>query len=418
MAAIGAAVGLGNLWRFPFQTGQHGGAAFVLLYLACVAFIGLPVLLGELAIGRQARGASAVRSILIATNDASRPKLWALAGWFGASASIFVLPIYCIIAGKILAFTALAFTGRLTSDAAYLSVESPVAASAWMTAFLVITVIIVARGLKDGIERSVSYLMPIFFLMLLILCAYALAAGDAQEALSYLFTPRFEDVRPSTVLAALGQALFSLAVGGAVMITYGALLSDAPLLGENAIVVASADTLVALTAGVMIFPFVFAFGLDPNAGMGLIFDALPKVFATLPGGNLIGGLFFSLAFVAALTSSISMLMISVTIGEDQFNLSRNRSIALFGGFALVVGVLSVASTHLAEWIDFFVGHVLLPLGALGSSLVAGWGTPQALMRRQLRELPDAIFRIWRMTVRYFAPIAISAILVSGILENL
>ncbi|MEL7488111.1 MAG: sodium-dependent transporter [Pseudomonadota bacterium] len=418
MAAIGAAVGLGNLWRFPFQTGENGGAAFVVLYLLCIVFIGFPVLLGELAIGRAAPG-SAIRSIRGLAAQSGASSLWSIGGWIGASASILVLPIYSIIAGKIMAYSAMAFAGLLTTEtttqpALY---GGSTAAVIWTTAFLGATVFIVSRGLKNGVEAAVSLLMPMFFLLLAGLSIASLIIGDAGAAAAYLFNPRWADVTAATVLAALGQALFSLAVGGAVMIAYGALLPDDERLPGAAAIIALSDTLVALIAGLMIFPIVFAHALDPAAGMGLIFEALPPVFLSLPAGQLIGGLFFTLAFVAALTSSISMLLMSSRIGEDAFSVSRSAAIALFGGGAFIVGIASTLNHDLSEIIDFAVSGVLLPLGALSSALIAGWVAPRAVMRAQTHGMTENAFLLWRFLLRYAAPTAIAAIFVFGIDET-
>ena len=418
LAAVGAAVGLGNLWRFPFQTGQNGGAAFVLIYLACVVLIGLPVLMGEFAIGRS-QGASPVKSIRQLSASTGRSGLWAIGGWLGASASILVLPIYSVVAGKIMAFSVMSFTGMFAAGEASESAiyGEGVKAAAWMTAFLLCTIVIVARGLRNGVELAVSVLMPVFFLLLVGLSATSLVVGDSAAALDYLFAPRFDEVTAETVLAALGQALFSLAVGGAVMIAYGAFLDEKIDLGGNAAIIAGADTLVALVAGLMIFPIIFAYGLDPKAGMGLIFDALPRVFLSLPFGELIGGVFFVLAFVAALTSSISMLMMAASLGRDEFGWGQGMAIAMFGGLAFVLGGMSVFNEDLSHGLDFAVGGVLLPLGAFSSALVAGWLAPREVMRAQLSTAPALAFHVWRFSVRYAAPIAIAAILIFGVDEK-
>ena len=415
MAAIGAAVGLGNLWRFPFQTGENGGAAFVILYLACVFLIGLPILLAELAIGRS-KQQTAVRAIRSLAVEAGKSPLWAIGGWVGASASALVLPIYSVIAGKIMAYSAMAFAGMLTagSTSGATLYGGAAAAVAWMTVFLGATTFIVARGLRDGVEKTVAILMPAFFVLLLALSLYALISGNTADAIDYLFSPRWSEVTGATVLAALGQAMFSLAVGGAVMITYGAFLDDKLRLTGNAALIAGADTLVALIAGLMIFPIVFAHALDPGAGMGLIFDALPQVFAGMPAGRFIGGLFFALAFVAAITSSISMLMMSSSIGQDEFGWRRGTAIWVFAGGAWVIGVASAFHAELSHGLDFLVGDVLLPLGALASSLVAGWIAPRAVMRAQTRETAEWLFQLWRLILRYAAPMAIIAIFAVGI----
>ena len=417
MAATGAAVGLGNLWRFPFQTGQNGGAAFVFLYLLCVVFIALPVLIAELAIGRGGRRAApgAIRRV---TGGGAMGTVWSAGGYVGAAASTLVLPIYSVIAGKIMAFSAMGFLGMLTEDALE-GVGAPLyagglAPSVWTALFLGATIFIVARGLRSGVEAAVSVMMPLFFVMMAGLCVFALVTGDSAAALSYLLSPRFDLVTPQTVLAALGQALFSLAVGGAVIITYGAYVDDEARLAANAGLIAGCDTAVALVAGLMIFPVVFANGLDPAAGMGLIFDALPAAFSAMPLGPVIGGAFFALAFLAALTSSIAMLLMSVSISEDDFGWPRRRAVAVFSLAALILAMVSANHAGLSAALDFTVGSILLPIGALASSLIAGWGAPRDVMRAQLVDLPEGVFALWRFAVRYLCPLAIAAIFISGL----
>ena len=381
MATIGSAVGLGNLWRFPFQTGQHGGGAFVIVYVVCVALIAYPVLTAELAIGRH-EGLSAVgsaRNLAVQSGSSSK---WQIAGWIGFLATIIVLPVYSMVAGQIMAYATMAFLGEFAGgvpDAP--SLYSGGADSfIWFTLFLALTVAIVMRGLNHGIEAVAAILMPVFFLMLAGLAIFSMATGAADRALSYLFTPRFSELTPEIVLAALGQALFSLGVGAAIIITYGSFLSKDEDIGSNAAIVAGADTLVAIVAGLMIFPIVFAHGLDPAAGMGLIFDALPAIFAAMPFGDLVGGAFFLLAFIAALTSSISILMIPRTIAIEQFGLGPRSATLLFGLLAWAIGAGMVQVDALGAWMDWTVGSVLLPLGALTAALLAGWVAPRVVMR--------------------------------------
>ncbi|MBI1393688.1 MAG: sodium-dependent transporter [Alphaproteobacteria bacterium] len=414
MATVGAAVGLGNLWRFPFQAGQNGGAAFVLIYFVCVVFIAMPVLIAELAIGRS-QGRSAIGSIRRLAGESSRSKLWTAGGWIAVSATTLVLPVYAVIAGKIMAFSALAAAGALADPAiAEPYRASPLASVLWMSLFLGVTIAVVAAGVRRGVEAAVSILMPIFFVVLAGLCSFSLMVGDAGAAVAYLATARLTDISPTIVLAALGQALFSLAVGGAVMITYGAYADRKENLCANAAVIAGADTLVALVAGLMIFPIIFGFDLDPGTGMGLIFEALPKVFLSLPGGRVIGALFFFLAFVAALTSSISMLLIAVTTAEDEFALRRTIALSAIAALAWGLGAASALIPGVSEWLDFAIGSVLLPLGALASAVIAGWVAPVAVMQRELTELPPAIFLIWLFVMRFAAPTAIALILIAGI----
>ena len=420
MAAIGSAVGLGNLWRFPFQTGQNGGSAFVFVYLLCVVLIAFPVLVAELSVGRH-KGMSAVGSTRNLAIDAGRSPRWAIAGWAGVVAAFLILTTYSVVAGQVMAYSTMSFLGEFAaapSEAAGgddLALYGSISASLWWhTIFMGITIAIVSRGLSGGIEKVVTLLMPIFFVMLAALSIYSVATGAAAEALAYLFQPNFAAIRPQTVLAALGQAFFSIGVGSAIMITYGSYLSRDEHIPNSATIIASADTLVAMVAGLMIFPVVFAFGLDPQAGMGLIFDALPGVFAGMPAGSFVGGAFFFLAFIAALTSSISLLQVVMSFVEEHTQLSRTTAAVLFGGLAWVVGAGAAHSGEFGSFIDDIVGLVALPLGGLLIAVFAGWVVPADVMRGELPHATARFFAFWRFMIRYPVPIAVSLIIISGL----
>jgi len=416
MASIGAAVGLGNLWRFPFQTGQNGGSAFVIIYIACVALIAFPIMMGEMAIGRRKR-LSAVGSTAGLAADVGRTRAWGAVGFLGLLATFLVMTTYCVIAGKVIAYAGMSFAGAFAAPVpggALALYHGSGLAIFWQSAFLGVTMIIVSAGLRGGVERLGNLLMPAFFIMLAALSAYALATGDSARALGYLFAPRFDEITPAVVLAALGQAFFSLGVGGGAMLTYGAFLDGKENIASNGAIIAGADTLVAIVAGLIIFPVVFAHGLDPAAGMSLIFEALPRVFATMPFGALIGGLFFVLAFIAALTTSISMLLIAAVFLDERLGIDRSRSVLLIGAVAWTIGASSVLAPGLAETIDFAAGNVLMPTAALLGSIFAGWIVPRAIMREELHGTGETMFRFWRFLMRYAAPIAVAAILALGI----
>lgn len=419
MAAIGSAVGLGNLWRFPFQTGQHGGSAFVFVYLICVVLVAYPILMGELSVGRH-KGLSAIGSTSQLAADAGKSRLWGVAGLVGVIGGFLILTTYSVIAGQVMAYSLMSFlgefAGRSAADAAQVAplYDGVTHALAWHSLFMAITVLVVTQGLHNGIERVVTILMPIFFVMLAGLCVYAMTTGGASEALAYLFAPRFSEITPATVLAALGQAFFSIGVGSAIMITYGSFLSRKENIASNAAVIAGSDTMVAVVSGLMIFPIVFAFGLDPAAGPDLIFGALPAVFSGMPGGVILGGLFFFLAFIAALTSSISLLMVVTSVGEEQFRMSKGAAAIGFGLAAWAIGAWSVLAPDVGPWIDFMSGSVALPLGGLLIAVLAGWVAPRAVMRGELPHASEGMFKFWRLMIRYVAPIAVFIILLLGL----
>jgi len=419
MAAIGSAVGLGNLWRFPFQTGQNGGAAFVIVYLLCVLFVAFPILMAELSVGRH-KGLSAVGSTRQLALDSGKSANWSMVGWIGVLASFAILTTYSVVAGQVMAYSLMSFMGEFAGQAVN---SAPQVASlydgathalTWHTVFIVASVAVVSAGLHGGIERVVTVLMPIFFVMLVGLSIYALSTGAAAKAISYLFAPDFSAITPLTVLAAMGQAFFSLGVGAAVMITYGSFLPKEENIGNSAGIIAGADTMVAVVAGLMIFPIIFANGLDPAAGGGLIFDALPAVFSGLPGGSFIGGLFFFLAFIAALTSAISLLLTASAVGIEQFGLSRTASAAIFGALAWTVGAATIVVTGLGNWVDFVGGSILLTTGGLLIAVFVGWIVPGKIMRDELHNTSDGLFNFWHFTVRYLAPVAVGMTLILGI----
>ena len=422
MAAIGSAVGLGNLWRFPFQAGQNGGSAFVIIYLVCVVIVAYPILIAELAIGRH-KGLSAVGSTRQLALDIGKSRNWAVVGWIGVIASFAILTTYSIIAGQVLAYAVMSISGEFAQYASNDTAQtlslyaSPTHALMWHTLFMVVTILIVSAGLHGGIERVVTVLMPIFFVMLAGLSIYALTTGAAKDAINYLFAPDFSALTPTTVLAALGQAFFSIGVGAAIMITYGSFLPKEEHIGGSAAIIAGSDTLVAIVAGLMIFPIVFAHGLDPAAGSGLIFGALPAVFAGMPAGSFIGALFFFLAFIAALTTSISILITVSAVVVEELGFSRVKAAAAVGILVWAVGATTVMISELSGWLDFLSGSVLLPFCGLLVAALAGWVVPREIMRNELSGTSKRLFRFWRILIRYVATIAIALILLLGIDEK-
>ncbi len=423
MAAIGSAVGLGNLWRFPFQAGQNGGSAFVIIYLVCVIIVAYPILIAELAIGRH-KGLSAVGSTRQLAVDIGKSRNWAIVGWVGVIASFFILTTYSIIAGQVLAYAVMSVAGEFAQHAPNDTVQSlslyagSMHALLWHTFFMIVTILIVSAGLHGGIERVVTVLMPIFFVMLAGMCVYALTTGAAKDAIRYLFSPDFSALSPTIVLAALGQAFFSIGVGAAIMITYGSFLPKQEHIGGSAAIIAGSDTMVAVVAGLMIFPIVFAYGLDPAAGPGLIFGALPAVFAGMPAGSIIGAVFFFLAFIAALTTSISILITVSAVIVEELGLDRIKSAFAVGALAWAVGAANVLISELSGWFDFLSGSVLLPLCGLLVACLAGWVVPRRIMRNELSGTSDGLFKFWRVLIRYLATVAIALILLLGIDEKI
>lgn len=422
MAAIGSSVGLGNFWRFPYVAGENGAAAFIVIYLVCVFFIALPILIAELSVGRHARR-SAVGSVQKMAFNAGAPGIWSIAGWVAMIAAVLILCFYSVVAGWVVAYVFQMAAGDFVGAA-----PEVVAASfgelvgntdrviGWHTAFMVVTVGIVSLGVAKGIERAVTILMPIFFLMLIAMVVYAAMTADMSAALAYLFTPDFSEIGPQTFLAALGQAFFSIGVGGAIMITYGSYLPRSDNLAGSSTIIAGADTLVAIVAGLAIFPFVFAFSLDTAAGPALFFQTLPSAFAQMPAGQYVGTAFFILAFIAALTSSISLLQVVVAFAEEHTDFGKTGSAIFFGVIIWLVGCGAAFSGGYFDLLDTLSGKVFLPLGGLLIALFTGWVVARSLMRHELVQTSDFVFVAWRFLIRFVAPIAVLAILAGGIAD--
>lgn len=422
MAAVGSSVGLGNFWRFPYTAGENGGGAFILIYLVCVIAIGLPVLIGELSLGRKA-GMSSVEGIQSLARKAGKTDNWGIMGWIGVFASTFIVSFYMVISAWILAFVIQAIGGQfagITAEQSGANFEKTISSQGAMMGFLLLfllaNVFIVGRGVKGGIEKAASILMPAFFIMLLGVVGFALMTGDVAKTASFLFSPDFSKVNFSTFLAALGQACFSLSIGSVLMLTYGSYLSRDTNIPRASFMIAGTDTFVAIIAGLAIFPIVFQAGLDPAGGPGLFFVSLPVAFGAVPGGDIIAMVFFSLALFAAFTSSISLFEVSVSWLEERHGVSRMGAAMGMGFILYLVGVSYIYSTGYLDFIDFVTGNVLLPLGALLVAVFIGWILPKTDMKSEIEN--EGLHKIWYLAMRYFAPIFVGIILVFGFLDGL
>lgn len=436
MAAVGAAVGLGNIWRFPYMTGTNGGGAFVLIYLAAVVLIAIPVLLSETMIGRHGHMSAPV-SMQKAAAEVGASKNWSIVGWFGVAAAFLILSFYSVIGGWVIAYVPKTISGSFVGmDAASVSADfdallaNPSAVLFWHTVFIAVTVGIVAQGIKSGLERAVSIMMPALFVMLLVIVGYAIAAGDFAAGLSFLFTPDFSKITADVILAAIGQAFFSIGVGIGIMFTYGAYLPDDIPLPRACVMIAIADTLVAVLAGLAIFPIVFANGLDPAAGPGLVFVTLPLAFGQMTGGAVIGTAFFVLLAFAALTSAISLLEVPVSWLEERSGWTRRSATLSIGAAIWVVGVGSAlstsvwsdvyvlgfterfATTGILDLVDYVTGQALLPLGGMLIAIFAGWWMKPDVLTKELG-MSSSVFKTWRFLVRFVCPVGIFWVLVSA-----
>jgi len=425
-AAVGSAVGLGNIWKFPYEAGAGGGGAFVFIYLVFVFAIGVPVMIAELSIGRRGHLSPPNAAAKVAA-ESGRSSRWSIVGWMGVIGAFLVLSFYSVIAGITLSYMVDSFSGALGGFTAEQSLQhfegktgNGLFLIGWHALFMAITIYVVARGIRGGLEKAVTVLMPALFLLLIGLVIYSLAVGDAGAAFSFLFTPSFEDLTLDTTLQALGQAFFSLSLALGAIMTYGAYVPKEVSLPKSALVIATADTLVAILAGLAIFPIVFQFGLEPGQGMGLIFMTLPIAFAQMPGGLIVGGAFFLLLGIAALTSAISLLEPLVSWLEEHKGISRRRSAAGAGLAIFLLGIGSALSfgvlADLTFWqgtildnLDFLTNNIIMPLGGLLIALFVGWMMTASAVRDEVSDLTGRSFDLFKVLITLVAPVALLAI---------
>lgn len=423
MAAVGSSVGLGNFWRFPFTAGENGGGAFIIIYLACVILFGLPVLMAEYGMGRKS-GMSAIEGIHSLARTEKKSQNWGFVGWVGSLAAFFILTFYMVISAWVIAFIPQAYSGAFNGFTAETSgtnfqeiTGNRTLILSCLAGFIAVNTIIIARGVKGGIERAATILMPLFFVLLLGIVAFALTNGDAARTVAFLLQPEFDKVTFGTFLEAVGQAFFSIGVGSCLMITYGAYLSRETNIPRSSAIVASTDTMVALIAGFAIFPIVFAFGADPAGGPSLFFVSLPIAFGSdaMPMGNLIGGAFFTLALFAALTSSISLMEVGVSWLEERQGVNRWGA-AIGVGFVLFM--IGAGYVHSGEYIDFadnVTGTIMLPLCGLLVAVFSGWVLSRDFLTSEFGN--GRVMDLWRFAVRWVVPPAIGIILIFGIADK-
>ncbi len=440
MASVGFAVGLGNIWRFPYLVGENGGSAFIFLYLLFAFGIGVPLVMAEWAIGRRSNGVnSASSSIRAVAAEAGISRHWGRVGTMAVIAAFMLLLTYTVIAGWTIDYFLLALRGTFQHIDAERSQQtfdallaSPARLAFWHTVVVVATAWINARGIRGGIERAVNLLMPTLFVSLVLMVGYAWVIGDMSAAASFLLTPDFSRITADTMLIALGQAFFSIGIAMAVMITYGSHLTRDISISQNAFIVVGADTLVAFLAGFAIFPLVFAHGLPPDTGPGLVFQTLPIAFGELPGGQIFSSLFFFLLIAAAITSCIGVFAPIQSWAEERFGWSRAKAASIAGfalwllGFASVLSFNEIADVYPLSFIpgfadktffdatDFIMANVLLPVGAFLTCILIGWRLSADALRDELGLTDGAGFRLWRILMRYVVPVAVAFVFVSSI----
>lgn len=432
-ATLGSAVGLGNIWKFPSLTGQNGGAAFVFVYMICVALIGLPVMISEFIIGRRA-GANNVGAFRKLEPSPKKP--WYLAGVIGVAAAFLIMFFYTDVAGWVYSYAFKALTGgfanvgvKQTAGVFGSFIGSPAGPLMWQWIVLIVISVIIIAGVTKGIERMTKTLLPILFVLLLICDVRALTLPGAFAGVSYLFHPDFTKITAGVILAALGLAFFKLSVGMGTMTTYGSYIGKKESLPANAIKVALADTLVSLLAGLAIFPAVFAFGFKPDAGPSLLFITIPAVFKTMPFGQVFLTMFFVLAGIAATGAMISLLEVPVAYLTEEKHWSRTVATVVSAGAMGVVGSLATLSTSTLaktmvfgktffDLFDFLSSNVALPVGGIIICLFVGWRLGKKVIIEEASNegaLHNVAFlKFFTFVVRYVAPIAILIVLLNGL----
>ncbi|BCA79654.1 sodium-dependent transporter [Desulfuromonas sp. AOP6] len=429
LAAAGSAIGLGNIWKFPYITGQNGGGAFVLVYLLCILLVGLPIMMAELHIGRHGqRDAVGCFAVL-----EGKPTRWRFIGWLGVSSSFLLLSFYAVVAGWSFDYVVQAASGAFQARSAEeinavfaQLVSSPGQVVFWQGSFLVATAGIVLGGVRGGIERWSKILMPLLFLLLLLLFFRGMLSPGAKAGLEFMFRPDFSKLTPAALLDALGHAFFTLSLGAGTMITYGSYLDRQADLLSLSVRITLLDIMVALLAGLAIFPVVFAAGLEPGSGPGLVFQTIPIVFSAMPFGSVLAVLFFLLLSFAAMSSSISMLEVSVSYLVDEKGWRRGLATMVLGLAAFVIGLPSALSFNLlADVTPFFgqtffdfanalVSSYLLPLGGFSVAVYAGWFWKGERLQDELSggKIRPWLYPLWHFLVKYVAPAAVAVVLLN------
>ena len=422
LAAAGAAVGLGNIWKFPYLAGESGGGAFVIVYLLCILLLGLPIMIAEIYIGRYGRK-SPINSVKRIINDFNLNKLWLILGWLGALAGLLILSYYSVIAGIAASYIFSSIPASELNPAEY-SVEhysnfksSPLTMIFWHSLFIGVTCYVVGKGVVDGIGRAINILMPILFFLVIVLCIYSSITGEFIKTFTFLFNPDFSKITPEVVITAMGQAFFTLSIGMGSIMAYGAYMPQEQMIGKTVLIVIFLDTLVALLAGFTIFPIVFSNPeLSAFVGKGLLFESLPVAFHSMPLGTIFHSIFFILVSIAALSSSVSLIEPFTAWIEEEKIFSRLKGVIILGLIAWFIGLGTVFSDNIwanyeisglnfFEWTTVLTDQFMLPLGGLLICLLVGFFIPKLELEKDL-SLSGNISKIFSVCLKIVAPLSV------------
>ena len=440
LASVGFAVGLGNIWRFPYVTGQNGGSAFLFIYLAAALIIGLPLLITELSIGRRGKS-SAPGSIVNVAEASGASRSWGLVGSLGVFCAFIILSYYSVMSGWTLDYFFRAASGSLEGITANESMKmfsalnnNPWKLLFWNTIIYLLVIFVVRQGVQAGIERAVKVLMPALFVILIVMMIYSAIAGDLIAATRFLLEPDFSKVTSSMIMQAVGQAFFSIGIGWGTLIVFGSYLPDDVSIPRSAVILIFADTFVALLAGFAIFPLVFGYGLTPTSGAGLAFETLPLAFGQMPGGAFFGALFFLLLITASLSSCIGIAESVVSWGSDKWNIRRQKGILLTASMAWFLGIFSILS--FGRWsdfyplefiplfagktifysLDFLAANILLLIGSMLVAVFFGWFTTKKIKEIEIGIESPKWFDFWHFMIRFIVPLVLFIILVMAFVE--
>lgn len=437
LATVGASVGLGSIWRFPYLAGSSGGSAFIFVFVCACLLIATPLITAELLIGRRS-GRSPPEAAGVLAVQSGLSLRWNVIGVLGTTASFIVISYYTVIAGWVMAYTWKCLNGSLSGlhhdEVAVVwrdFLSDPWTMGAWHAAFVAIVAVISARGVNRGIELANKIRAPVLLILMLILVGYALATGDVERGLRFAFYPNLAAITPHVILAAIGQAFYATGVGMAMMIAYGSYLRRGVSLVRSSLIISAAIVLVSLLATLIVFPLVFRYGMNPAQGPDLVFDVLASVFAEMPGGRLVGSLFFLMLIFAALTPSLAGVEPVISWLQQRRGLSRGAAVSVTGLFVWVAGIASVLSfNRWALWRPFRVfpgfedknffaaadtlaSNILLPIAALVTSLFVGWFVKRRIVLDELSETTPAARRISMWLLRYLCPLAIGAVFIAS-----
>ncbi len=426
LAATGSAVGLGNIWKLPYITGENGGGAFVLVYLACILLVGIPIMMAEVFIGRRARK-NPINALSDVAEESGGSRKWGLIGVMGMLSGVLIFSFYSVVGGWVLHYIKAMLMGDLagtTSDQAGAAfgalLGDPATLLIWHTIFSIMTIAVVAAGINKGIETATRIMMPILFVLLIILLGYAMSTGGFAEGWNFMFQFDFSKLTWNAALIALGHSFFTLSLGMGTIMAYGSYMTKSASIGKTVLTIGALDTLVALVAGLAIFPIIFSNGMDPAAGPGLMFISLPVAFGQMPFGQLFGTMFFVLIGVAAWTSAISLLEPTVAFLVERFRMKRISASIALGVVVWGLGIACLGSFNFMsdftlfgkntfDFLDYITANIMLPLGGILIALFAGWVVKDKFAQDELK-LPEGIYKLWNISMKFTAPIAVAVVL--------